>query len=90
MCLADKVRQARRDARLSLPALAERVGIPDSELAAYEEGSLKPDTELFDWIVSCARLDRGRELEALLDLAEQLPASHTDHTDDLEYPVFGR
>ena len=87
MALAEIIRNARRQAGLSLPALAERVGIPDSELAAYEAGTEVPDPETFDWIVSCARLDRGKELEALLELAEQFPVQHSP---DLEYPIFGR
>lgn len=87
MAPAEIIRNTRRKAGLSLPALAERVGIPDSELAAYEAGTEVPDTETFDWIVSCARLDRGKELEALLELAEQFPVRHSP---DLEYPIFGR
>lgn len=84
---AEIIRNARRKADLSRPALAERAGIPDSELAAYEAGAEVPDPETFDWIVSCARLDRGREMEALLELAEHFPVQHSP---DLEYPVFGR
>lgn len=87
MAPAEIIRNIRRKAGLSLPALAERVGIPDSDLAAYEAGTDVPDTETCDWIVSCARLDRGKELEALLELAEQFPIRHSP---DLEYPIFGR
>ena len=82
---AETIRDARRKADLSRPALAERVGIPDSELAAYEAGTEVPDPETFNWIVSCARLDRGKELEALLELAEQFPVQHSP---DIEFPIF--
>lgn len=81
------IRTARQRAALSLPAHAERVGIPKSQLAAYEAGTATPDTEILDWIMSCANFDRGEELAALLELAEQFP---TRHSPTLEYPVFGR
>ena len=81
------IRAARQRAAFSLPALAERVGIPESQLAAYEAGTATPDPETLDWIMSCASFDRGEELAALLELAEQFP---TRHSPALEYPVFGR
>ena len=81
------IRRARRRAGLSLPALAERAGVPVDDMVAYEAGTKTPDPEAFDWIVTCARFDRGEELEALLELAEQFPAQNDS---DLEYPVFGR
>ena len=81
------IRTARQRAALSLPAHAERVGIPESQLAAYDAGTATPDTEILDWIISCANFDRGEELAALLELAEQFP---TRHGPTLEYPVFGR
>ena len=87
MALAEIIRTARQRADLTLPALAERVGIPDSEMAAYEAGTKTPDPETLDWIVTSARFDRGKELEALLELAEQFPARHSP---EIEYPVFGR
>lgn len=56
-------------------------------MEAYEAGTETPDSETLDWIVTCARFDRGEELETLLELAEQFPSrSHAE----LEYPVFGR
>ena len=84
---AEMIRDARRRAALSLPALAERVGIPNSELAAYEAGTATPDPAKLDWIISCATFDRGEELAAVLELAEQFPVRHSS---TLEYPVFGR
>ena len=84
---AETIRGARQRAGLSLPALAERVGVPSSEMEAYEAGRKIPDAETLDWIVSCATFDRGEELAALLELAEQFPVRHSS---TLEYPVFGR
>ena len=81
------IRGARQKAGLSLPALAERVGIPSSDLQAYEAGRTIPDAETLDWIVSCATFDRGEELAALPELAEQFPVRHSP---TLDYPVFGR
>ena len=83
----EMIRDARQRSGLSLPALAERVGIPNSELAAYEAGARIPDPETVDWIICCATFDRGEELAALLELAEQFPAQPGA---TLEYPVFGR
>ena len=87
MAPSEIIRSARQRAGLSLRALAERVGIPHSAMGAYESGAETPDAETLDWIITCATLDRGEELAALLELAEQLP---TRHSPTLEYPVFGR
>ena len=87
MASAEMIRGARHRSGLSLAALAVRVGIPNSEMAAYETGTKTPDPEILDWILTCAALDRGEELEALLELAEQFPARYRS---TLEYPVFGR
>ena len=81
------IRSARRQAGLSLPALAERVGVPTEDVVAYEAGTKTPDTGMLDWILGCATVDRGEELAAVLELAEQFPARHGP---ELEYPVFGR
>lgn len=83
----EMIRSARRQAGLSLPALAERVGVPEEDVIAYEAGAKNPDTELLEWIIRCATFDRGEELAAVLELAEQFPARHGP---ELEYPVFGR
>lgn len=87
MVPGEMIRSARRQAGLSLPALAERVGVPPEDVMAYEEGVKTPDTELLGWIISCATFDRGEELAAVLELAEQFPARHGP---ELDYPVFGR
>jgi len=84
---AEMIRTARLRAGLSLPAHAERVGIPESQLVAYEAGTATPNNEILDWIMSCARFDRGEELASLLELTEQFP---TRHSPTLEYPAFGR
>ena len=87
MAPGEIIRGARRRAGLSLPALAERVGIAHATMAAYEVGAKIPDPETLDWIITSADFDRGEELAALLDLAEQFPAQHSP---TLEYPLFGR
>ena len=87
MAPSGMIRSARQRAGLSLQALAERVGIPHAAMAAFESGAETPDDETLDWIITCATLDRGEELAALLELAEQFP---TRHSPTLEYPVFGR
>ena len=87
MAPGETIRSARRQAGLSLPALAERVGVPMEDLMAYEAGTETPDAEMLDWIINCATFDRGKELEAVLELAEQFPVHHSS---ELEYPVFGR
>ena len=56
-------------------------------MQAYKAGRTIPDAETLDRIVSCATFDRGEELEALLQLAEQFPVQHSS---TLDYPVFGR
>ena len=87
MAPGEMIRSARRQAGLSLPALAERVGVPAEDVMAYEAGAKTPDAEMLDWIIRCATFDRGEELAAVLELAEQFPARHGS---ELEYPVFGR
>lgn len=84
---AETIRSARKRAGLSVAGLAERVGISPILLADYEAGAKIPDPETLDWITTSTSLDRGEELAALLELAEQFPARHSP---DLEYPVFGR
>lgn len=87
MVPAEVIRRARRKAGYSLPALAERVGISPAELEAYETGVKIPDGETLAWVIDCAELDRGTELEALLELAGQFPGRYSP---TLRYPVFGR
>lgn len=84
---AETVREARRRIGLPLRAMAVRVGIEPSTLESYESGAEVPDPGMLDWIVTCADFDRGEELAALLELAEQFPVRFSP---TLEYPVFGR
>ena len=94
---------ARARAGLSLRQLARRAGTSHSTIAAYEAGRKVPSVETFDRIVKASGLtlhielspglgdidpvERGHELEAVLELAAQFPARHAA---TLEMPVFGR
>ena len=84
---AETIREARRRAGLPLRAMAVRAGVEPAKLEAYESGAEVPDPDTLDWIVACADFDRGEELAALLELAEQFPVRFSP---TLEYPVFGR
>lgn len=93
------LRRARAQARLPLRELARRAGTSHSTLAAYEHGRKSPsaetllrvlracgfavDFELSPRIRERDGLDRGRELEAALELAAQFPARHEPR---LAYP----
>ncbi len=87
MAAAERIPAARRRSGISLPALAQRAGLPKALLGAYESAGRTPDPETLDWIVTCASFDPCEELEAVLELVEHLP---TRHSPTLEYPVFGR
>lgn len=102
MWAADTLRIARERSGLSLRALAERAGTSHSTIAAYESGAKTPTMATLDRIVRAAGfatdvhlhrridgdgLDRGTELEAVLELAAAFPARHEP---SLRYPVFGR
>ena len=103
MDAATILRRARLRAGLSLRALAARADTSHSTLSAYENGRKVPSVATLDRIVrACGyeldvafapavggsdRTARGRELAAVLELAEQFPARHTP---TLELPVFGR
>lgn len=93
------LRLCRRHAGASLRRAAEAAGTSHPTWSAYEHGRLSPSVETLDRLVRStgntlevtvvARIDdpeRGAELEAVLDLAEQFPARH-DPT--LRAPVFG-
>jgi transcriptional regulator with XRE-family HTH domain len=96
------IRTARTQSNLSLRALAARAGTSHATLSAYENGRIDPGTAVFLRILSAAGrtleasllavpddidgLDRGEELAAVLELAEQFPARHSPR---LECPVFG-
>jgi transcriptional regulator with XRE-family HTH domain len=95
------IRRVRTRSGLSLRALAERAGTSHSTIAAYEAGRKVPTVETLDRIVTAAghhllantrqRViagpERAAELKAVLDLAGQFPARHSER---LDCPVFGR
>lgn len=97
------IRAARTEAGLSLRELGTRAGTSHSTLAAYESGTKTPsvatlrrvldaagfsiDVELHPRCRGTAELPRGRELEAVLELAGAFPSRHSER---LEAPVFGR
>ena len=99
---AATLRRARTQAGLSLRELAARAGTSHSTLAAYEQGRKAPSVPtLLRVIDACGfavdfqlalrirrrdGIDRGRELEAALNLAAQFPARHAK---SLRYPKFG-
>ncbi|HUC32787.1 MAG TPA: helix-turn-helix transcriptional regulator, partial [Ilumatobacteraceae bacterium] len=91
----------RRRRALSLRRLARRGGTSHATIAAYESGRVAPTVDTLERLVRAAGCDlepslvtrladadqRGDELEAVLDLAEQFPARHRSQ---LQAPVFGR
>jgi len=96
------LKEARQQAQLSLRELAARASTSHSTIAAYEQGRKACGIDVylrllnacgvdFD-LVSSPRLhfsekyERGRELEEVLNLAEQFPARHKP---DIQYPRFG-
>jgi len=84
----------------SLRRLGERAETSHATLSAYEHGRVSPTIDTLVRIAAAAGqrlevamaplvadpVERGLELEAVLDLAEQFPARH-DAT--LRMPVFG-
>lgn len=88
--IAATLRRARTQSDLSLRALAERAATSHATLAAYEQGRKTPgaatllrileacgygiDIELSPRIRSRDGLTRGKELQQVLELAEQFPA----------------
>ncbi|MEE9254805.1 MAG: helix-turn-helix transcriptional regulator [Pseudomonadales bacterium] len=99
--LTGTLKRARTRAGLSLRELAKRAATSHSTLLAYEQGKKTPSVETFLRILSACgfavdfelsprirengALERGRELEAVLKLAEQFPARHAKR---LTYPKF--
>jgi transcriptional regulator with XRE-family HTH domain len=97
------LRRVRQRAGLTLRQLAELAETSHSTLSAYEAGRKVPTVATLDRIVRAAgfelgaeltpavggpdRAARGRELAAVLELAEQFPARHAS---TLEFPVFPR
>lgn len=102
MDAATTIRRLRQRSGLSLRALARRAGTSHATLSAYESGRKVPSVDTLDRIARAAgfdldvalepRLDaeeladRGDELAAVLDLAEQFPARHRGQ---MTYPKFG-
>jgi transcriptional regulator with XRE-family HTH domain len=90
--IARQLREARIAAGLSLRELAARAGTSHATLAAYEQGRKMPGAATFLRILEAAGfavdielsprirvrdgIERGRELEDVLELAAQFPARH--------------
>jgi transcriptional regulator with XRE-family HTH domain len=101
--IARQLREARAAAGLSLRELAVRAGTSHATLAAYEQGKKMPSAATFLRILESAGfavdielsprirvrdgIERGRELEDVLDLAEQFPARRRKTTG---YPKITR
>ena len=95
------IRSARRQAKLSLRALADRAGTSHATLSAYENGRVDPTTAVLSRVIAAAgcsleatllgspsdvvAMPRGEELIAVLELAEQFPARHAS---TLAFPLF--
>ena len=92
---------ARRRSGLTLRQLARRAGTSHSTLSAYEHGRKDPTARTVERVLRAAGFtaevelvplpagdpaDRGRELVAVLELAEQFPARFGPV---LDYPRFG-
>lgn len=102
MSAATTIRRSRRRSQLSLRRLAERAGTSHSAIAAYEAGRNDPSTGTLERLVRAAGfsldirlerrirsadgMERGDELAAVLELAEQFPARHSR---DIDAPAFG-
>ncbi|MCP3910907.1 MAG: helix-turn-helix transcriptional regulator [Actinomycetia bacterium] len=101
MDAATTLTHARASAGLSLRELAGRAGTSHATLSAYEQGRVVPAVDTVNRIVRAAGfsldaelhrrhrtedgLERGEELAAVLELAEEFPARHSPR---LDYPVF--
>ena len=86
------LRAARERARLSQRALAERAGVTQPVIAAYESGRRQPSLPMLLRLVHATGhridlglrprrtlpddLEAGRELVRVLELADRLPRSH--------------
>jgi len=96
------LKNARLKARLSLRELAARASTSHSTIAAYEQGRKAPGIDVYIRLLNACGADlnlvnsprlhfpeareRGKELEEVLNLAEQFPARHKSH---IQYPRFG-
>ena len=96
------IRTARSRAGLTLRALGERAGTSHSTLAAYESGRTIPTVNTLDRILGAAgfatdvtleprieRVDRGRELLEVLELAAEFPARHAKRLAFPRFPGIG-
>ena len=96
------IRSARRRGGLTLRQLAARAGTSHSTLSAYEHGRTTPTVATLERILEAAgftadvrleptafddRVERGRELVQVLELAAEFPSRHDA---DLRFPRFGR
>ena len=95
--VAELLKDARQQAGLSARELARRVGSSHSTILAYEAGNKVPvTTTLMRLVHACGysidfilspRLrgdednPKGEELQAVLDLAAEFPARHSDSPD---------
>lgn len=98
---AATLRSARLDARCSLRDIAARAGTSHATLLAYEQGKKTPSVATFLRVLDACGfaidfhrsrrirrsdgIDRGKELEAVLELAAQFPARHSKK---LTFPRF--
>jgi transcriptional regulator with XRE-family HTH domain len=101
--IARHLRDARLAAGLSLRELAARAGTSHATLLAYEQGKKMPSAATFIRILEAAGfavdielsrrirvrdgIERGRELEDVLDLAAQFPARYRK---TIAYPKITR
>jgi transcriptional regulator with XRE-family HTH domain len=98
---AGALRAARHEVRASLRQVAARAGTSHATLLAYEEGRKVPSVATFLRLLDACGfavdfhrsrrirhrdgVERGKELEAVLDLAAQFPARHARK---LAFPRF--
>jgi transcriptional regulator with XRE-family HTH domain len=96
---AATLRRVRKLSALSRRALANRAGTSAATLAAYEAGRVVPSVAVFARIIEAAGLtptvtlspagwdeeERGRELGALLDLADEFDWADRG---ELRFPVL--
>ena len=96
------LKRARLNAKLSLRELAVIACTSHSTIAAYEQGRKIPGVDVYLRLLNACKVDlslvssprlhfaesdeRGKELEEVLNLAEQFPARHKRH---IQYPRFG-
>jgi transcriptional regulator with XRE-family HTH domain len=97
MTAAQALRDARRRAGLTLRELADRADTSHSTLSAYESGRKVPTVATLERVLRAAGFaldleltprptDRGRELEAVLELASHFPARHAPTLDLPPFP----